>query len=421
MVRGVAPIASSVVLMALVPAATTRESSEGQVCESSQSRVTNRLTGETSTAIARFPRLAVAPSGVFVIGVSFQLVDQTSLREPPLHVWNPAGRDIGRPSGRFTFLYPRGFVDANNRLHVIWGEPGPATPITTSQQWVFGRSRSVWTSVYDAASGWSKATEVPLATSGVDGLRWDSRGTGDNLGRGGSAGIGVEELRRAKGAPLQYLMFQDNGTATVVPIPAPREAKSVDISIDGNRWVAAYRFADPAKPTPPDGLSIFVIASEDSGHTWTTPIIVKGTAGATDLLLLTGRNRRVHLVWRQSTTEGLRIRHASTLDAGKTWDRSVDLDPGARAENLRGAVDGCGSIHLTFEDWGHEPDGIHVVHAVFDGRWLPLEHVLPKRRTMTADLATLPSGDVGFVYVARSGEDPSDRFATYYTVLSARR
>src|SRR5690242_15966049 len=100
--------------------------------------------------VARFPRLALGAQRSFVIGVDIQTFGTERLPKDLLVVREIGRKDIGRPNGQFAFLYPRGAVDAHDRLHLVWAEPSKRDDAIDAKQWLLYRPASVWTAAYDS-------------------------------------------------------------------------------------------------------------------------------------------------------------------------------------------------------------------------------------------------------------------------------
>lgn len=380
-----------------------------------------RLDPNADGAIARFPRIAVGSEKTYVIGVEFQLADDRPMPVNPLHVWATDGFSIGRPPGHFKYLFPRGGVDAKGRLHLIWGEPAADTGAVAVREWYFLPSQTLWTATFDPTAGWSAPAKLGFTPSGVDGLKWDWRGTADSFGIGPSQGLGLEERRRRRGAPLEYITLDDSGNWRRSHIDVPRDAGTIAIMTEEQRMLAFYESAppDPALLGAKAASAILLRISRDRGATWEPPrpVVVASNGRVRDLQTIAGGEGQVNIVWREDTPGSSLIRHAFSRDSATTWSVSADLLLPGKFQNMRSAVDPCGVVHVVGEDWQDGPDHIHLSYARFDGRWSEVEHLFKDLTAMTPDLRLTSSGQPVMVFVARTSAVPGSRFATYYSAM----
>ncbi len=382
-----------------------------------------RLDPNVDDAIARFPRIAVGAGKIYVIGVEFQLADDRPMPDNPLHVWGTDGSSIGRPAGHFRYLFPRGAVDAKGRLHLIWGEPASDAGAVSVRQWYFLPSQTLWTATFDPTSGWSAPAKLGFTLSGIDGLKWDWRGTADTFGSGHAQGIGLEERRRRRGAPLEYLNLDDSGDWLRSYIAVPRDAGAIAVVAEGQRILAFYASTEPdaglsaTESAPVSAIMLHV--SRDRGATWESPRLVAlaASGGVRDLHAVAVRDGQLHLVWGEDTPRGAAIRHAFSRDSAATWLVSADLVLPGKIRNVRSVVDSCGVVHVVGEDWQDGPDHMHIDYARFDGAWSEVEHLFRDRTAMTPDLRLTISGQPVMVFVARMSAKPDSRFATYYSAM----
>lgn len=368
--------------------------------------------------VARDPRLALGQRHSYVIGVDIQIFGAGRVPDNPLTAWEIGGRDIGRPAGRFAFLYPRGAVDARDRLHLFWGEPHTLPSTIDGSAWAGLVAASIWTATYDAASGWSAPHQIPLES---DLRRWWWTSPADNLGDAGpEQGIGLQPRRPVSSFP--YLALGRDGAwgRTTLPALGPYAA----VASNGDRIVVAYAAADsawatsPANPTHEDANSVFVRSSADGGATWSPPVLVQrgGTAPAHEVKVLLGRQGEIHLLWIQATSAGAAIRHVASRDPAR-WPAPDDLPaPGLR--NMRAVLDACGRVQLVAEDWSNGADHTQLVGAAWDRGWAAPVRLFPHLVGMTPDLRTSSEGDPVLAFVGRplSG-GPGTRYATYYARL----
>jgi hypothetical protein len=285
--------------------------------------------------VARDPRLAFGKRHSYIVGVDIQTFGPDRVPESPLTAWEIGRRDIGRPFGRFAFLFPRGAVDAHDRLHLFWAEPRVLGSNIDGSTWAGLLPAGIWTATYDAVSGWSTPRELPLESEQP---RWWWTGVADNLGDAGlEQGIGLPPRRPSRSLP--YLALGQDGSWRRTTLPAPGAYATA--ASDSNRIVVAYAAADsawaasPANPTHEDANSVFVRTSTDGGVIWSAPTMVQrgGSAPAHEVKVLLGKEGEVHLLWIQATPVGAAIRHVVSPD-GVRWPTPDDL-PAPSQKNMR--------------------------------------------------------------------------------------
>lgn len=368
--------------------------------------------------VAGDPRLALGRRHSYVVGVNIQTFGADPVPHNPLTAWEIGGRDIGRPTGQFAFLYPRGAVDARDRLHLFWGEPRVLGSNLTASAWAGLVAAAIWTATYDAASGWSTPYQVPLE---ADLLRWRWTGVADNLGDAAlEQGIGLSAMRPASSLP--YLSLGRDGSWRRTTLPAVGAYTSV--ATDRDRIVVAYAAADsawatsPSNPTHEDANSVFVRSSADGGATWSPPVLVQrgGTTPAHEVKVLLGKQGEVHLLWIQATPAGAAIRQVVSRD-GARWPTPDDLlAPGMR--NMRAVIDACGRVQLVIEDWRGGAYRTQLVAATWDRGWSAPVKLFPDLEAVTPDLRTSSEGDPVLAFVGRPlNGGPATRYATYYARL----
>lgn len=368
--------------------------------------------------MARFPRLALGQRHSYVVGVDIQMFGADRVADNPLIAWEIGGGDIGRPPGRFAFLYPRGAVDARDRLHLFWAEPRVLGSSIDGNAWAGLVPAAIWTATYDAASGWTTPRQLPLETNEP---RWWRTGEADNLGDATlEQGIGLPSRRPRSSLP--YLALGRDGSWQPTTLPATGVYATV-VS-DRDRIIVAYAAADsvwatsPANPTHEDANSVFVRRSTDGGTTWSAPALVQrgGTTPAHEVQVLLGKQGEFHLLWIQATPAGAAIRHVVSRD-GVRWPGPDDLPaPGLR--NMRAVIDACGKVQLVVEDWSAGVGRTQLVAATWDRRWSAPVRLYPHLEAMQPDLRISDNGGPVLAFAGRPLDGgPATRYATYYARL----
>jgi hypothetical protein len=366
--------------------------------------------------VARFPRLAIGPKRSYVVGIDIQQFDDHVIENGPLVVEDLDGKVLGKPQGKFAFLFPRATV-VDGSLRLVWAEPTAVADHIEARRWFFQRPVATWSSTYDSKSGWS----VPERLSGPTQLEWTFRGGADNFG---------------STEPLQGIILNGRGLAdwydarlTRHTLTMPRGAIYPSIAFDGNQGYLAYIAAISAQTVAPDARlqtsedrsSIFIRTSGDSGKTWGKDRIVSvsGTNPAFEVNVLVGTNHDVHLVWKQALAAGgSSIRHILSTDGGLTWDSANDVAPGADFTGLRAAVDSCGVVHVVYQDWSGGPGQLRVGYVTWRGGWSRPVRPFADYFGATPDLRVDATRAPILIFVGRKVDQAGETVATYVSRLA---
>jgi hypothetical protein len=143
------------------------------------------------------------------------------------------------------------------------------------------------------------------------------------------------------------------------------------LAFDGSKPYVAFISPEPPAQGGSDLGSILVLSSPDSGRNWGSPLLVSrsGRLGATYLTALVGRDRTVHVIWRQDHIESdqFTLRHAHSRD-GKAWLQSPDLSLGFFIEP-RTTIDGCGVLHVVTATRSADWRIGGLTHVTWAGSW----------------------------------------------------
>lgn len=218
-------------------------------------------------------------------------------------------RRLAGPESQTRLVYPRGAMDARQRLHLVWGEGhdviGEYPRIARLMHAMFDGRR--WTTpnviLETPAIPW-----YPTSTSRVA-----------PMGNGVVVVVGVELPGQAK--QTSVAMYLDSAWV-IRQVMAPPWASYPEVleAVDGRLVLA---FVGLSLDSTPDQNSLFVTTSSDSGRSWPVPTRVHrgGRGGAHWPRLLVG-DSALYLAWNQDVEAGLptgALGLAITHDTGRTW------------------------------------------------------------------------------------------------------
>jgi hypothetical protein len=371
-------------------------------------------------AVARYPRLAIGPNVAYVVGVDIQLFDERVLGPDILVARRIGERAIGRPRGDFTFMAPRAAVDRRGRLHLLWAEADTVPPRLEARDWSMRQPITLWTSVYEPSIGWS----APRVLERLPALKWTNR-SGDALGNSGLAQILPVWSRRAVrsgGRSFYYILGESDWQRRDVPLH--RSPTYASAAGDGRRVFVAYTASDSKwassenNPARTDANSVFIVASGDSGISWSQPRLVSQSGGFPAQQLVTlYHDGTVHLIWKQPVAGGeVVVRHVESADVALTWSKPQDLAPGIEFDAHKAVIDACGKIHLVFEDWRAGTMRGSLGYAQWAGAWSKPQRLFPDLVAMSPDVRIDANGNPTLVFVA--SENIQARPYPYRTYVS---
>ena len=389
-----------------------------QACSAGRWAIPTRLASGVNLRVARYPRLAIGAQTGYVIGVDIQKFDSGVVPTNPLTVWTLDGREIGQPPGRFAFLYPRGAVDSQQRLHLLWAEPRVLDAGIDARAWLMLRPATLLTATYESTTGWSTAHELPFD---IDQPRWQWKGIADNLGEFSSEqGVGLTPMRPPKTLTYMFLSEQRTWERSVIPFAGAY----VSLASSKDRIVAAYAAADSdwmrsaENPTHEDANSVFVRASLDHGRTWSMPRLIQhgGRTPAHQVQVLLGKQGEIHLLWKQVAFTGQVIRHVHS-DDGVRWSAPDDL-PAPSLDNMRAVIDACGDVRLVAEDWSRGVNQLQLVEATWNAHWSATNRLFVDLEAMTPDVRNSSNGVSVLTFVGRPlGASSTTPYATFLSRL----
>lgn len=329
-------------------------------------------------------------------GGTFRYALGTDIRDPLLPVSTPisfagvhlqhgaghGNKVLPAPPGPHDFLYPRGYVSKNSKLHMIWGDVAKG-PKESGGPWYAAGAASLWAATYDSTSGWTHPELI------YDGPTYWMKSFNDQMSTdAGSAAISVG----ANDFSNQVLYLSHSGEAwhvTPLTTGALQSPYSSVIKI-GNRVIIAYVSADP-RTAGNDQNSIFLKLSQDAGHTFSTAarLDAKLRGSSYEVRLRASSNGALHLVWIQEGAHGdaTEIMHSISRDSGQSWSELGGLRTHGAVNSLQAAVGDCEDLHIVFE---HRPTNLDIGHldfATWRSRWTGLEHLFDMRSAADPALA----------------------------------
>lgn len=367
-----------------------------------------------SAVVVRFPRLAVGGARNYLVGVGLQKLDGQVIENGPLIVAELFGRSLGRPRGRFTYLFPRAAVEPNGDLRLVWAEPRVVTDLIAAQEWVFQDPVSIWTATYNRKVGWAAPAQLEVTTGRFD---WTAHGGADNFGSlDPTQGIVLKSRQGAAWFDLDLRRHQ---------VEMPRGAAYSSLAFDGQSvylaYVAAAKDTSTASVGPTarrheDVNSVFLRRSKDGGRTWEPPrlISLSGRHPAFESTIVVGPRHTVHLIWKQSLPDGrLALRHIESRDGGAEWSRPEDLILSGDLLGARAVVDRCGTVHIVYSDWTDGPGQVRVGYAQWNGRWFRQQAPFIEFLGGMPDLRLDADGSPTVLFVGRVRGDPNAPARTY--------
>lgn len=398
----------------------TAEPTEVQAtCSYGEWPVPHQLEGVPPGSMIRWPRLALHDDGAYVVGNNVLWFDNEPVPQQPLVAFDLAGRDLGKPAGDFRFIYPMAVADPDGTLHLLWAEPVASSHALTGRDWVHEawELRSLWYAQYKPVRGWSRPEQI---FEPENGLKWNHFLGDVTLGTEGQvyavAGTynGLRLLRRA------------GNRWTVHPTPVPDLAlySRVKALPDGGIGLV-YMGEDPSGLSESDNNIVF-LSTTTRGPSWRSPrtIFQADHPAPQDVSILPARGDTIHILWAEGLpgTMGRGSIHVATShDQGFNWKLEKPLPPTEPRNNVQGAVDQCGALHVTFQtwDWSDDPDvsdKTELWYARWKNGWTSPERPFPELSSVEVEIGVRSDGAVQLFWSSRP--ITSLRRTVYRPVLS---
>jgi hypothetical protein len=335
---------------------------------------------------------------VYVFGNNVLFYDRPVTIGKTLTAWRVGTGAIDGPAGDLAFESPKATLDSAGRIQLLWAEPPAHDPVIPAYRWPVLPSASLWAASYDSARGWTRPAQI---YSGP--ILWKNAAVGD---AGGSAGSPVVAVPKEAGGVI-VAAFVGGVWSTSTAADSSASAYASPIDLGGRRLLAVVRADDSQSH---DINSIFLYRQDGEGPWMLWQQLQRsGERPALEVRLIRGAHGRLHLVWRQMMRENyLVIRHMHSDDGGASWTAPKDLLPGGLIQSLQGALDGCGRLHVLYEDWGDGPNAVRVGHAVWDDGWSSPQRLHPDYIATDFSLLTRADHSLSLAFLGTRGE-PSDR------------
>jgi hypothetical protein len=363
--------------------------------------------------VARSPSIVADGRNVYVFGNDVLANGQPVRVGETLTAWRVGYGSIGAPASdsAFVFITPKATLDAAGRLHVLWAEPPSHGPIIPPFQFALQPTTSLWTAAYDPEHGWSSPT---LVYSGVVSWNWPEITGPIAPGPNGESVIAVPS---DNGGLIVLALRDDRWTVTAIPRHTPGAyAASLDL---GDRRLLAVVASDTTQHQDRNSLFLY---SQDADDPWQLVRQVQrsGSKPAMEVRLLKEPGGRVHMVWRQMLREDYSvIRHAYSDDRGDSWTQPTDLEPGGVIQNVDAAIDGCGRLHVVYEDWNTFSSGaVRIGYARWDHGWSRPQLLHPEYIASNLTLFRKPDGSLTLAFLGTSGKaEDTSGWAMMYSDL----
>ena len=363
-----------------------------------------------STRVARFENVVRWRGKTAIVGT-----DMPYFGEPVSDslVFAYSGASLGAPSFDGWYAMPR-IAAADSTLVLVWGEPAD----TNRRRLAFVPSRlsTLWTSTFNRRSGWGKPEKL-LATSEIG---WSSGNLVTSV-KTGRVQMAVPVFSEAERQRRVVYLARDAKGWRHTPVPGTDGAMSSALTEarDGT-IILAFVASDPSLTH--DENSLFITSSSDGGATWLPPQVVTH-GGVRDPVVLVGSDDRLHVLWRQMALreDGADvIRHvvSLTLSQNRVWSDPSDLHARPGFFRFTSVVDGCGTVHVVYEDWHGGGEVGDVDYAAFrNGSWTEPVHVLPGWLSIDPFLMLGDNGEISLFLLGHRGTAPKGKLANYQVFL----
>jgi hypothetical protein len=377
--------------------------------------------------VVRFSGVTGDRNHLFVVGNDLRgatIVPGRTLFLRDLH-----GKAIPRPTGNFTFAFPKAAWDGAGKLRLLWGEPDAAQPPETLSQWNLQVIRTIWTATLDVASGvWSQPTRI--GQTRFFPLDWSWAVQDPSLARSEPAvavlmpvtdPVGPAAAPAGEAGSRVWMFSLHRGEWITTTVPLAGRVTSAQANFGPSVVTLAYISAARTDAEP---NRVIVVRSLDHGATWSTPVTLGEAPKRIPLRALSvlADDKRLHIMWKQQTSAGSYVlRHRQSSNGGEPgWSDSSDLPIPANTGNESAVLDACGSVHVVFGALG---DGrrLELRHATFSDHWSQPMRLFDSLVTYGGRLSATQDGTVWLTFIGAPPDATSpDQMATYIAELGVR-
>ena len=300
---------------------------------------------------------------------------------PPHVIQRVGGPTMDLPGGTYGFAQPEMTISADGTLHMVWAAPPPTSSAADSERTRYtrllytARKDDQWTAVREIFS----APERGLRSPGE--INWGD-GRHSSLLLGPENALHLSVITNAN--HIHYLRRDAEGWSVVrtgaVNDEEVRMSVYADLAVGTEGEHLVLPFVGPAGER--DRNSVFVTRSVDGGETWSTasPVHAPDARVATMPEISVDSSNQWHLAWLQSRGRGVfdgTPYFAVSPDAGTTWSEPSEIDVSSTGTSrsvvgaVHAAVGARGTVHMTFDRFGSDSDGIYHVRRTPTGWTAP--------------------------------------------------
>ncbi len=352
---------------------------------------------ESTAATVRFPHVTSSGGERFVVGNAIQSFSDTLRSGKLLSVGRVAGTSSNIPEAGKFFIYPRAVLDRLGVLTVVWGEPSEDVALIPPSGWPRVALRSLWSASLSGVGEWTTPIRIyegfPL---------WTNRAAERMvLGRDGFRYLVFPTLETS---PTLQLIEIGNVQASAVSIPQTQGAVYASLAARGDRFAVAY-IASAVEGRLPDRNSVFFIASENRGASWSSPVMVRrsGALAAYDVDVSIDERANISIIWSQTTSSGGRaIAHAYSEDQGQRWsDMQLLSAQDAVSVAPTTAYDRCGQLNVVYREVVDGWRSGRAFHTMWNGVWTRPTMLFPALSVSEPALGSTDDGELFLAFLAR--------------------
>ena len=344
--------------------------------------------------VARFENAAEWRGEITLVG------DDIPFFLPPLHdslfTAFRAGKLFDVPPQTARAFFPRIAASGDTLLVTTWTQP----PDTFSRkEVVLPPLTTIWAATRGTNGNWS----TPIRLDSVTKVFADATGTLLAASAHPTIHLFYPVVPANGGAPAVFEFTLERGQWKRSLVPGTEGAVYAN-AVEAPSGFMAIAFIAPDAKRAHDENSIQLITSSDDGRHWGEPTVL-GHGGASDPIVLLERPGTLHILWRQTpaTANGhATIRHVvAAVESTWKWSMAGDLTPAPGFLRFSAALDGCGVIHLAYEDWHGGGDVGDVDYARWSGAWSIPRHLLPHTTAVDPLVMIDARGRVSIFMLAR--------------------